>query len=154
MMMKSKIPMAGAACLALAGCATEPMAPQMRMALQSPSKAADCRMVYREAARAQGGAPVTAPGGLAGLVLVGVASGIAKGIAEERRTRELSACYDRVGAAPGERLAVRGPGAASEEADIARIMGSGPAPTMAVAARSYARPDRRGPGGGAGFSSF
>ena len=141
-----------AALVTLSACAVEPTPPQLQMALQSPAKAADCRMVYRESAKASGGTATPVPGGLAGIVAVAVATGIANGIAEERRTRDLIACYDRVDAPANERLPVRGPGAASEAEDMAAIMGSGASPTRNVMPAGH--PDRRGPNGGAGFSTF
>ena len=153
--MASRIILASVACLALAGCATqEPMAPQLQKALHSPSKAADCRMIYRQASEDADRAASSAAVGtsLATALAASLGAGIGRGITERRITKELSDCYTRVGAPPQERLPVRGPNGVSEEADMAAIMGTGPAPTGQPAITGNA--NRRGPGGGAGFSTF
>ena len=143
------------ACIVLAGCATqEPMSPELQKALANPSSAPDCRMVYRQASedadRAQSSAAVGTSLGTALAATIG--AGIGRGIAERRLTNELMTCYDKVGAAPNERLPVRGPNGVSEAADMAAIMGTAPAPKSRVAVSS--NPARRGSGGGAGFSTF
>lgn len=153
--MKLKTLTVGLAGLTLAGCATPtPVPPEMQRALTAPATAAECRMVYRKDSKAihsGGSAAATAPGGLAGVLAVAVAEGIGRSVAERRITNELVACYDRVGAAPAERLPVRGPNAASEDADVASILEGAPQP---VSATPIGDPSRRGPGGGAGFSTY
>ena len=153
--MASRILLTSLACLALAGCAAQdPMPPQLEKALKSPSKAADCRMVYREASKNNGSSAGAAAGvnSWAGVIAVAVASGVARGIEERRNTEALVACYQRVGAPPEERLPVRGPNGVSEEADMAAIMGTAPSPTGQPVMTG--NPNRRSPDGGAGFSTF
>ena len=153
--MASKIITAVLGCLILAGCAAKPPeSPEMKRALTSPANAVECRMVYRKTQADQRQAQSNAMVGIsspAGMLGAAIGSGIAKGMNESKRKRDLAACYSAVGAPPEERLPMDGPNRASEEADMAAFEGTAAAPVQRV---PVGNPSRRSSGGGSGFSSF
>lgn len=141
--MNSKL-FCGLCCAALlAGCATT------EVEKKAPSNALECRKeIYDNPTERS--AVIATGGGLslgASLAIAVTSGALSHGVASRNEDSRLTACYDAVGAGPSERLPL---GPLTEEHDKILLAGG----TEADARRAMTEPARRGPGGGAGFSSY
>jgi hypothetical protein len=133
---KAALPLAAVA--ALSACAST--APRQELSFMA-ADGSGCTAAYEaEMDRQSNQALGTFLGG--GLIGIAVTAGD-RSEAKQEAINELRACYDRTRTPADSRLAIAATGQPTTTVT-----------TAAGAPRTYSNPDRRGPGGGSGFSTF
>lgn len=129
----------------LAGCDAAPHTSEKR----APATAYECRQaIYQNPT--QGQAVIATGGGLsvgASLAIAIVSGAASNSMANDTNNRRLAACYNKVGAAPSERLPLD---ATTKRHDDVIASGGTPTEARQVLLQSV----RGGPNGGVGFSRY